>query len=129
MLMESCYTKDLRDFSLDAHVFEHELVVTKCSSYYINTLGLPVAFCSHNSGLLWYWPIATRYFCGMEIVRNQKGGQKLLYDGYANTKKATRNERVQWECSNTRAFGCTTPFTTHADGETVIVRMFECFTY
>ncbi len=47
MLMESCYTKDLKDFSLDAHVFEHELVVNKGSSYYINTLELPKAFCSH----------------------------------------------------------------------------------
>ena len=42
----------------------------------------------------------------MEVIRNDKGGSKLLFEGYMYTKKYVSTNRIRWECSQRRAHSC-----------------------
>ena len=35
----------------------------------------------------------------MEIITSQKRNQKLCYEGYLYTRKATKTTRIFWQCS------------------------------
>ena len=48
----------------------------------------------------------------MEIIKNQKGGIKISYEGYLYTKKATKPTRIRWECSERKAHSCKGAVTT-----------------
>ncbi|XP_066950862.1 uncharacterized protein [Macrobrachium rosenbergii] len=49
----------------------------------------------------------------MEVIRNNKGGEKLCYKGYMYTKKSTSATTMRWECSRKSAFGCNGKITTN----------------
>ena len=42
----------------------------------------------------------------MEIIRNERGGSKLCFEGYMYMKKYASANRVRWECSQRRAYSC-----------------------
>lgn len=42
----------------------------------------------------------------MEIIRSNKGGEKVCYGDYAYTKKSTSRSTIRWECSKKIAFSC-----------------------
>jgi len=42
----------------------------------------------------------------MEIIRNNKGGDKLCLNGYMYVKKATKKNRVRWQCSMRDSKAC-----------------------
>ena len=48
----------------------------------------------------------------MEFVDVATGGKKLMFNGYSYTKKATKPNRIRWECSQRRAFDCKGAVTT-----------------
>jgi len=50
----------------------------------------------------------------MEIIINNKGGLKLVHEGYIYTKKYSKTT-VRWECSNRAAFSCKGGLTTNAE--------------
>lgn len=50
----------------------------------------------------------------MEIIKNQRGGLKLVHEGYMYTKKYVR-KNVRWECANRYAFSCKGGLTTDAE--------------
>jgi len=54
----------------------------------------------------------------MEIIKNNKGGLKLLYEGYIYTRKYAR-KTVRWECSNRTAFSCKGGISTNAEMNTI----------
>jgi hypothetical protein len=39
------------------------------------------------------------HFPAMEIIKNNRGGDKLCLDGYTYTKKNTKKNSIGWECS------------------------------
>ena len=45
-------------------------------------------------------------FVNMEIIKSNKGGIKLCYEGYMYTRKSKTKARIQWECSQKRAHLC-----------------------
>ena len=48
----------------------------------------------------------------MEIIKNDKGGQKLCHAGFTKTKKLTRKSHVRWECDQRRSLDCKGSVTT-----------------
>ena len=46
------------------------------------------------------------YKCKMEIIQNNKGHQKLCYQGYSYTKKRSTKSTVHWVCSEKTASQC-----------------------
>ena len=42
----------------------------------------------------------------IELIRNNKGGQKLCFAGHTYTKKSTSKTSLRWECSQRKAFKC-----------------------
>ena len=42
----------------------------------------------------------------MEVIRSNKGGQKILLDGYMYTKKSTRKACIWWSCVCSRTLQC-----------------------
>ena len=42
----------------------------------------------------------------MEVIRSNKGGQKILLDGYMYTKKSTRKACIWWNCVCSRTLQC-----------------------
>ncbi|KAH3741655.1 hypothetical protein DPMN_048380 [Dreissena polymorpha] len=42
----------------------------------------------------------------MEIIKNNKGGQKLCYQGYCYTKKAKSAVSQRWECDQRGSQKC-----------------------
>ena len=42
----------------------------------------------------------------MEIIRNNKGGDKLCYDGYMYTRKSASDVHIRWECTRRKAYNC-----------------------
>ncbi|ESO12394.1 hypothetical protein HELRODRAFT_158911 [Helobdella robusta] len=42
----------------------------------------------------------------MEIIENNKGGQKLCLEGYMYTKKLSRGATIRWQCSRKTFFNC-----------------------
>ena len=42
----------------------------------------------------------------MEIIKNNKGGQKLCYQGYCYTKKAKSKVSQRWECDQRDSQKC-----------------------
>ncbi len=55
----------------------------------------------------------------MEVIKNNKGGCKLLYDGYIYTKKAVSKSTIRWECSQRALKYCKGAMTT--DTQVIIV--------
>ena len=46
-------------------------------------------------------------------MENSKGGKKILLNGYMYyTRKAVKNNRIRWECSNRAAYACKGAMTT-----------------
>jgi len=48
----------------------------------------------------------------MEIITTSRGGEKLCYGGYMYTKKATKTNRIRWECSQRESADCKGALTT-----------------
>ena len=48
----------------------------------------------------------------MELIRNERGGQKLCHNGFMYTKKKTSTHTIRWECSKRRALNCLGAVTT-----------------
>ena len=48
----------------------------------------------------------------MEIIKNNRGGQKLCINGFTYTKQFTRKTYIRWECSHRRLFNCNGSVTT-----------------
>ena len=42
----------------------------------------------------------------MEVITSNKGGQKILLNGYMYTKKVTRLTGIWWSCVCARTLGC-----------------------
>lgn len=42
----------------------------------------------------------------MELIKSKRGGDKLLYEGYAYTRKRTTKSSIRWECSKRHTEGC-----------------------
>ena len=51
----------------------------------------------------------------MEIIKNQKGGIKILFEEYVYTKKATKPTRIRWECSQRTFHSCKGAITTNLE--------------
>ncbi|XP_076049608.1 uncharacterized protein LOC143030340 [Oratosquilla oratoria] len=51
----------------------------------------------------------------MEMIKNNKGGQKLCYDGYMYTKKSVNKTSIRWECSRRKAMKCSATLYTDLD--------------
>jgi len=56
----------------------------------------------------------------MELVPNNKGGHKLLYEDYMYTKKASYKTTVRWECSQKCSKQCNGSLTTDTEMARVI---------
>ena len=56
----------------------------------------------------------------MELVPNNKGGHKLLYEDYMYTKKASYKTTVRWECSQKCSKQCKGSLTTDTEMARVI---------
>ena len=56
----------------------------------------------------------------MEIVKNNKGGSKLCFEGYTYTKKSISKTTIQWECSQRKAYVCKGKVTTDSQVARVI---------
>jgi len=41
-----------------------------------------------------------------EIIRSNKGGEKLCADGYLYTKKKVGADKIYWRCANRIKFNC-----------------------
>jgi len=48
----------------------------------------------------------------MEFIDVTRGGCKLCYAGYTYTKKATKKNRIRWECSKRKTETCKGAVTT-----------------
>ena len=56
----------------------------------------------------------------MELIQNNKGGEKLCHDGYMYTKKSVSKTTKRWECARRKAFNCSGKIVTNLDvNETV----------
>ncbi len=42
----------------------------------------------------------------MDVIRSERGGAKLCYEGFMYTKKGTNKTTLRWECAKRRAFDC-----------------------
>ena len=42
----------------------------------------------------------------MEIIKTNRGGQKLCYQGHMYVKKKSQKSSVVWECSKRKSIGC-----------------------
>ena len=42
----------------------------------------------------------------MEVIKSERGGSKLCYEGYMYTKKGTNKTTLRRECSSRRGFDC-----------------------
>ncbi|CAM1319229.1 Uncharacterised protein g7146 [Pycnogonum litorale] len=56
----------------------------------------------------------------MEVIRSNKGGEKLCYDGHMYTKKSSSVSTKRWECSKRAALSCNGNVTTDIDVSHVI---------
>ena len=56
----------------------------------------------------------------MEIVKNNKGGSKLCFEGYTYTKTSVSKTTIQWECSQRKAYVCKGKVTTDSQVARVI---------
>ena len=56
----------------------------------------------------------------MEIVKNNKGGSKLSFEGYTYTKKSASKTTIHWECSQRKAYVCKGKVTTDSQVARVI---------
>jgi hypothetical protein len=50
--------------------------------------------------------IKFHFISKMEIIRNNKGGVKICYNGNIYTKKSSQETSIRWECSRRRALSC-----------------------
>jgi hypothetical protein len=48
----------------------------------------------------------------MEFITSNKGSRKLLYEGYAYTKKNENKSSMRWECSQRIGLNCKGALTT-----------------
>ena len=62
----------------------------------------------------------------MEVIRSNKGGQKLIVEGFLYTKRNSTKERVYWRCANTAKFDCTGSIVTSVDVSTIYFSMCAC---
>ena len=51
----------------------------------------------------------------MELIRNNKGGEKLCHNGYMYTKKSVSKTTKRWECARRKAFNCSGKIVTNLD--------------
>ncbi|XP_068204568.1 uncharacterized protein [Palaemon carinicauda] len=56
----------------------------------------------------------------MEVIRNNKGGEKLCYNGYIYTKKSASKTTKRWECSRRSALNCNGIITTNLEVSAII---------
>lgn len=56
----------------------------------------------------------------MEIIKNNKGGSKLCFEGYTYTKKSASKTTIHWECSQRKAYVCKGKVTTDSQVARVI---------
>ena len=62
----------------------------------------------------------------MEIIRNQKGGETLCYEGYTYTKKNQKTTSKRWECSHRSRYNCKGSLTTDLAVEEVKKQTEHC---
>ena len=60
------------------------------------------------------------FIMNMEIVKKNKGGSKLCFEGYTYTKKSVSKATIQWECSQRKAYVCKGKVTTDSQVARVI---------
>ena len=51
----------------------------------------------------------------LQIITSQKGGQKLLLNGFSYTVKTKSKHSIRWECSERRFSQCQAKLTTKLD--------------
>ena len=51
----------------------------------------------------------------LQIITSQKGGQKLLLNGFSYTVKTKSKHSIRWECSERRSSQCEAKLTTKLD--------------
>ena len=56
----------------------------------------------------------------MEIVKNNKGGSKLCFEGYTYSKKSASKTTIHWESSQREAYVCKGKVTTYSQVARVI---------
>ena len=52
------------------------------------------------------------YYCNMEVIKNNMGGSKLLYQDYMYTRKDVNKCTMRWECSQRSSKSCNGTITT-----------------
>ena len=62
----------------------------------------------------------------MEIIRSNKGGRKLCYQGYLYTVKRTNQRSITWECSQKKYFNCSGSLQSDVAIETVLHEKEHC---
>ena len=55
----------------------------------------------------------------LEIIASQKGGQKLLLNGYSFTVKTKSVHTIRWECSERKSQQCVAKLTTKKDDNSI----------
>ena len=55
----------------------------------------------------------------LEIIASQKGGQKLLLNGYSFTVKTKSVHTIRWECSERKSQQCEAKLTTKKDDNSI----------
>ncbi|XP_041369007.1 uncharacterized protein LOC121383200 [Gigantopelta aegis] len=55
----------------------------------------------------------------MEVIKNNKGGLKLIHEGYLYTKRYAR-KNIRWECSSRAAFTCKGGVTSDLEIKTIV---------
>ena len=56
----------------------------------------------------------------IEVIRNNKGGEKLCYNGYMYTEKSTSGTTKRWECSRRSVSSCNGKITTNLEVSDII---------
>ena len=60
---------------------------------------------------LWLWRLSIVIFVlfstmALTLIKNNKGGGKLCYNGFTFTKKSSSKTSIHWECSQRKAYHC-----------------------
>lgn len=60
----------------------------------------------------------------MEIIRTNKGGEKVCYGDYAYTKRSTSWSTIPWECSKKIIYSCRGQIVTYSHVQNML--SFKC---
>jgi len=54
----------------------------------------------------------------MEVIKSNKGGKKLIRDGFIYTQRRATEVKIYWRCAKTERFGCSGSIITTSDVST-----------